>query len=45
MEITDVSDIIRVIRSTEIGQEVEIVFVRGQDTETTSARLAERPAS
>jgi serine protease Do len=45
IEITDVADIIGVIRSTEIGQEVEIAFVRGQDTETTSARLSERPAS
>jgi serine protease Do len=45
IEIADVADIIGVIRSTDIGQEVEIVFVRGQDTETTSARLVERPAS
>jgi serine protease Do len=45
IEITDVADVIGVIRSTESGQEVEIVFVRGQDTKTTSARLAERPAS
>jgi len=44
-EIDDVVDIIEAIRSSEIGQEVEIVFVRGQDTRTTSARLAERPSS
>jgi serine protease Do len=44
-EIRDVADIVGAIRAGQIGQEVEIVFVRGQDTLTTSARLAERPAS
>jgi len=44
-EIRDVADIVRAIRAGQIGQEVEIVFVRGQDTLTTSARLVERPAS
>jgi serine protease Do len=44
-EITDVADIVGAIRASQIGQEVEIVFVRGQDTLTTSARLVERPAS
>jgi serine protease Do len=42
-EISSVADIVQAIRASEIGQEVEIIFVRGQDTRTTSARLAERP--
>jgi S1-C subfamily serine protease len=43
-EITDVVDLVRAIRRSEIGQEIEIVFVRGPYTRTTSARLIERPA-
>jgi serine protease Do len=44
-EISDVADLVRAIRNSKIGEEVEIVFVRGQDTKTTSARLVERPTS
>jgi serine protease Do len=44
-EISNVTDLVQAIRSSEIGEEVEIVFVRGDDTDTTSARLVERPAS
>jgi len=44
-EINDVADLVQAIRSSKIGQEVEIVFVRGEDTKTTSARLVERTGS
>lgn len=44
-EINNVADLIRAIRGSEIGEEVQIVFVRGQDTKTTSAQLIERPSS
>jgi len=44
-EISNVADLVQAIRSSEIGEEVEIVFVRGEDTRTTSARLVERPTS
>jgi serine protease Do len=43
--ISDVADLVQAIRGSEIGEEVEIVFVRGEDTKTTSARLVERPTS
>lgn len=42
-EVYDIADLIEAIRSSRVGEEVEIVFVRGEDTKTTSARLAERP--
>ena len=42
-EITDLADLIQAIRGSRIGQNVEIVFVRGDDTRTTSAQLIERP--
>ena len=42
-EISKVADLIQAIRTSEIGEEVEIVFVRGEDIKTTSARLVERP--
>jgi len=42
-QISDVADLVRAIRRSEIGQEIEIVFVRGSDTRTTSAQLIERP--
>jgi len=42
-EISDVADLVQAIRTSEIDEEVEIVFVRGEDTKTTSARLVERP--
>ena len=44
-EITSVTDLVRAIRACIIGEEVEIVFVRGEDIRTTSARLIERPGS
>lgn len=44
-EISDIADLVRAIRTSEIGEEVEIVFVRGEDTKTTSARLVERLTS
>jgi len=44
-EINNLTDLVQAIRSSEIGEEVEIVFVRGEDTKTTSARLVERPTS
>jgi serine protease Do len=44
-EIHSVADLVLAIRSSEIGKEMEIVFVRGEDTRTTSARLVERPSS
>jgi serine protease Do len=44
-EISNFADLIQAIRSSEINEEVEIVFVRGEDTKTTSARLVERPTS
>jgi len=44
-EISDVADLVQAIRSSEIGEEVEIVFVRGEDTKTTSALLVERTSS
>jgi len=44
-EISNVADLVQAIRSSGIGDEVEIVFVRGEDTKTTSARLVERSTS
>jgi serine protease Do len=44
-EISNVADLVQAIRSSEVGEEVEIVFVRGEDTKTTSARLTERATS
>ena len=44
-EISNVADLVQAIRSSEIGEDVEIVFVRGADTKTTSARLVERSTS
>jgi serine protease Do len=44
-EVSDIADLVQAIRASEIGEEVEIVFVRGEDTETTSAQLVERSAS
>jgi serine protease Do len=44
-EINNVADLVQAIRTSEIGEEVEIVFVRGQDIKTTSAQLKERPTS
>jgi serine protease Do len=44
-EIASVADLVQAIRAGEIGEEVEIVFVRGEDTKTTSVQLIERPSS
>ena len=44
-EIASLVDLVQAIRSSQIGQDVVIVFVRGEDTKTTLARLVERPAS
>jgi serine protease Do len=44
-EITSLADLVQAIRSSQIGQDVEIVFVRGEDTNTTSAQLVERQTS
>jgi len=44
-EISNVADLVQAIRISEIGEDVEIVFVRGEDTKTTSARLVERSTS
>lgn len=44
-EISNIADLVQAIRTSEIGEEVEIVFVRGEDIKTTSARLVERPTS
>ena len=44
-EISNVADLVQAIRASEIGEEIEIVFVRGEDIKTTSAQLVERPTS
>jgi len=44
-EVSDIADLVQAIRASEIGEEVEIVFVRGEDIRTTSARLVEYPTS
>jgi serine protease Do len=44
-EITNLADLVQAIRGSEIGEEVDIVFVRGNDTITTSAQLMEHPSS
>ncbi len=43
-DIGNVGDLVRAIRRSEIGEEIEIVFVRGEETGTTSALLIERPS-
>jgi serine protease Do len=42
-DIGNVADLVRAIRRSEIGEDVEIVFVRGEDAMTTSAQLIEPP--
>jgi len=44
-EVSDIADLVQAIRASEIGEEVAIVFVRGEDIKTTSARLVEYPTS
>ncbi len=43
-EIANLTDLVQAIRGSEIGEEVDIVFVRGDATRTASAQLAERPS-
>jgi serine protease Do len=43
-EISGVGDLVKAIRRSRIGEDTEVIFVRGDDTRTTSARLVERPA-
>lgn len=42
-EITNADDLIQAIHDCQIDQRVEITFVRGKDTTTTSAQLRESP--
>jgi len=42
-DVNTVEDLVQFIRAAEVGQEVEIIFVRGNDTITTTATLMERP--
>jgi serine protease Do len=42
-EINNADDLVQAIRDCQIGQKVEIIFVRGEDTKTTSAQLRESP--
>ncbi|MBA7680432.1 putative serine protease HtrA [subsurface metagenome] len=42
-EITEVNGLIRAIHSSQVGQEVEITFWRGEAKNTTYATLIERP--
>jgi len=44
-EISNAADLVQAIRTSQIGEDVEIAFIRGKDTITTSARLTERPSS
>jgi serine protease Do len=44
-EINNIAELVQAIRASEIGEEVEIVFVRGADTKTTAARLVKRQTS
>ncbi len=42
-EITDVDELIRALRSSQVGQRVEITFWRGETKNTTQVTLAESP--
>jgi serine protease Do len=44
-QINNVADLIQAIRSSQVGEEVEITFVRGKSTNTVVARLIERPST
>jgi serine protease Do len=44
-EIANLADLVQAIRGSQIGQDVEIVFVRGKDTKTASTQPIERPSS
>jgi serine protease Do len=43
-EINNAADLIQAIHGCQIGQKVEITFVRGKDTKTTQAQLIESPS-
>jgi len=45
LEISNTADLVRAIRTSKIDEVVEITFVRGEDSKTTSAQLIERPSS
>ena len=42
-EIKDIDSLIQAIRGSQIGQNVEITYVRGEDTKTTELKLVESP--
>ena len=42
-EINNLGDLIQAIRDSQIGQKVEITYVRGEDTITTEIELVENP--
>ncbi len=42
-EVETVEDLIQAIRAAQVGQEVEIVYVRGSERIATTAILIERP--
>jgi serine protease Do len=42
-DVADVSDLLKVLYSSQIGQEVKITFWRGDSQSTTQVTLAERP--
>jgi len=43
-EITTAEEVINAIHDSEIGEEIMITFVRGQETKTTTARLIQSPS-
>jgi serine protease Do len=44
-EVTTAEEVINAIHDSEIGEEVRITFVRGNETKTTTARLIQSPPS
>jgi serine protease Do len=42
-EVTTAEEVINAIHDSQIGEEVKITFVRGNETKTTSARLIQSP--
>ena len=44
-EVTTAEEVINAIHDSEIGEEVKITFVRGNETKTTTARLIQSPPS
>lgn len=42
-EITDAGGLLQALRSSQIGEDVKITFVRGQETKVTSAQLIQSP--